>query len=290
MATDEEQKAELQSKFDAIKDTQLMADHLNAHAKVYLESQKGDIIGTAKGEAWGSMDNIVFELFAEKKGEGRTTDNIKKYLVELKALRAKAGSNTEDVTKALLEQKALYDIETISMQETLKEQTDLVSSLREKGVKRDIKAAVNEELAGATFKSHYSKSDIIMLGDVRLNKIMSNAKMEDEGIVHYNEDGTKRINKKMLPITTKEVVEAEYAEMFEAKTAGGGADDNNSSTTVSESGEVVMNMSKIKTKTEFNTVYWAKANELGKIRDNKEDFKEYEKAMSEYDYKALPLY
>ena len=283
-----DKEATIQEKINAIKDTAEFAEILNVHGKTVLETNKTEIFGKAQGEAYGNLDTLAKEVLGiDKERNVKTTEFYKPLLNELKALRANKGASSNDVEKALLGQKTEYETQFSAMKNAMELLEGKNLALLTGNSKRDITAAISKELQGKTFKAHYSEKDLEKLLSTNNNNIVSNAKVENETIVFYNPNGTKRLNSKGLPITAAEIVKEEYSDMYLVKTPGANATATTESASM-QNDKIVLNMSKIETREQF----YKEVNKLlaaqGLASWQDEYNKLYKEAMSEYGYNDLP--
>lgn len=284
----------VQQQIDALKDTSEYAAALNAHGKTVLEANRSEIFGKAQGEAFGHFDALAKGVLGIEIDRGtKTTDVYKPLLEELKTFRANKGANSEDVDKALATQNTAHELQVSTMTTAMEELEAKNLELLSNGTKRDIAAVITKELQGKAFKAHYTESDLKTLVGSKTNQIVSNGKMESEKVVFYNPDGTKILDTKGLPITAKELVEREFSEMFQVKTAGGSADEkDNKEGGLEGEGEtkkLKLNMGDIKTREQFfiaaNKILTAQG--LASYEDEYNIL--YKGAMQEYSYNDLPV-
>ncbi len=291
-----EEKAELtvQQTLDSIKDSPEFAAALNAHGKTVLETNKSEIYGKAQGEAFGHLDTLAKDVLGITIERGtKTTDLYKPLLEELVTLRSNKGASSEDVTAALATQKTAHELQITALSKTIEESEKTNANLLKGGTERDIQAAISKELQGKTFKAHYTKSDLKLLLDAKNSNAISGGKIENGTIVYYNADGTKRLNSTGLAITTAELVQADYGEMYQIKTAGGDADaEPNKDGGLEGDGEekkLKLNMADIKTREQFFTAANKILTAQG-LASHMDDYnKLYKDAMQEYSYNALPV-
>lgn len=280
-----------QEKFDAIKDSPLFAEALNAHGKLIQSQNEKGLIDGATGKAYGNMDAVIKEVLGLEKGDGKTTEQMKALLEELKGLRSTGGKLDETLQAALDKQKGVHDTDFAKAQKTIEDLELANSTLKSKGLKRDITSALSEALQGKTFKAYYSNDDIKELSSSKFGKIIANVKIEDGKQVFYNADGTKRTNSKGVVMTATEVVEEDFGSMFETKTAGGGADADGKykDAAALEGDKVVIDMSDIKTRGQaleaFNEVMAGNGITLG----DEKYIKHFKVFQSENGYKDLPV-
>jgi hypothetical protein len=283
-------EATIKEQLDALKDTSEFAELLNTHGKTVLETNRGEIIGKAQGEAYGHLDTLAKEVLGiDKERNVKTTDLFKPLLEELKTLRENKGANSEDVEKALNAQKSEHENQVLTMKQAMEVLEQKNSELLTSGTKRDIKAAISKELQGKTFKAHYTEQDLQVLLSAKTNSAVNNGKVENGTIVFYNEDGTKRLNAKGLPITASELVQADYSDMYQVKKGGGGADPTASDPATIQGDKVVLNMTEIKTREQFYTAVNNLLAAQGLASHSEEYNKLYKEAMQEYSYNELPV-
>lgn len=291
-----EEEATIQEQLDAIKDSPEVMAMLNAHGKTVLEANSKDIIGKAKGEAFGHLDAIAKDVLGvDRDRSTKTTDFYKPLLEELLDLRKNKGATSEDVEAAVSKLKNEHNAQIEIMKGVNSELETKNAELLSNGTKRDIAAVISKELQGKTFKAHYTEGDLKMLVGGKTNQIVSDAKMEDGVVVFYGADGKKIRDEIGLPITAAKLVEREFSDMYQVKAAGGGANPpkDQKAHVHGEEGKEKIDMSNIiatiKTRDQFykaaTEALQAMAIEYGSEKYNKL----YKKAMQEYGYNDLPI-
>jgi hypothetical protein len=298
MATDEEKAAAIAlnlENFNKIKDTPIYAKHLNAHGELYHEQNKGGVFKAAQGEAYGHVDKLLFDILEiERKDNTKTTDGLKPILEEYKALKAANGEGNADNTAAIEALKRQHGLDLKGVQDLLSISNEEISTLKGDAVKRDITSSLSKGLRGKKFKANYSTSDIDDLTTIKMAKIVNLSKIENGQKVFYNADGTKRITTGGINMTAQQVIDVDFADMFEAKTPGGDPDpnnkDNNNVNTAAsfENDKVTMNMKVIKTRDDFYKAFKANMAKSGIPEHTTKYDKLYKDAMLEYGYDALP--
>lgn len=285
--SDQEDKAKIEQElFDKVKDTKLFADALNNHGKQYFEQHKVDAIKKAQGETYGMFDSIAEEVLGLKKEQGEKSSEIwRKALSELKTLRESKGASSEDVTAALEAQKKQFDLDMAKAQAALSDKDKMLIELQTKTERTEIDALFAKEFTGKIFNPSLTKQVLDDSLELRNMRNLGTAKIEDGKIVFFNPDGTKRTNNKGLAMSAKEVVDADYADLFETKTKGGDANDDKS---YLEGDKVVVNMNTVKNRVQFNEEF-AKLMANAGIASHEEKYNEkLKEAMQEYGYDKLP--
>lgn len=266
------------------------SDELNTLLKNSNESYWKENIGGELKTVYSNIDNGIKDVLGlDKPDDIKTSDWVKQNLSklgdlkkELDALKSK-GDTSEAQTK-------LWNDKFSKLKGELETTKTALEAEKTNSFNNNINNHLDNFLVGKTFKPSYSEDDVNTLVSAKKAKIVANTKTLDNGklAVINPEDGKYYMNTLGEPLTPTQVAELEFATMFHTAKKGGATPTNQTPANI-EGDVLVVDMNKIKSKSDFYKLFASIIAPKGLASHDEEYLKIQRATMAHYNINELPM-